>query len=94
MSTKRNCLSLRYRKNITYLSVGLLKIGSPPQPCTSVDGWVTTNYCFMSVIVRSRSMANKLIADTHSAKFVGLIIDNILLRKSHFDHLMSKLRKE
>lgn len=45
----------------------------------------------MTVIVRSRSMANKLIADNHSIKFLGLIIDNILLRKNHFDQLMSKL---
>jgi GMP synthase PP-ATPase subunit len=48
----------------------------------------------MSVIVRSRSMANKLIADTHSTKFLGLIIDNILLRKNNLDQLMSKLSKE
>jgi hypothetical protein len=38
-------------------------------------------------------MANKLIADTHSTKFLGLIIDNILLWKNHFDQLMSKLSK-
>jgi len=38
-------------------------------------------------------MAYKLIADTHSTKFLGLIID-ILLRKNHFDQLMSKLSKE
>jgi len=61
---------------------------------TSVDVWVTTNYCFMSVIVRSRSMTNKPIADTHSTKFLGSVIDNILLRKCHFDQLMSKLSKE
>jgi UDP-N-acetylglucosamine:LPS N-acetylglucosamine transferase len=47
----------------------------------------------MSVIVRSRSMDNKLIADTHGTKFLGLIID-ILLRKNHFNQLMSKLSKE
>jgi len=38
-------------------------------------------------------MANKLIVDTHSTKFLGSIID-ILLRKNHFDQLMSKLSKE
>lgn len=57
-----------------------------------MDRWVPINYCFMSVIVRSRSVANKLIADTDSTKFLGLIID-ILLRKNHFDRLMSKLSK-
>jgi hypothetical protein len=48
----------------------------------------------MSVIVRSLSMANKLIADNHSTKFFGLIIDNILLQKNHFDQLVSKFGKE
>ena len=44
--------------------------------------------------MRSRSVANKQIADTQSTKFLGLIIDNILLRKNRFDQLMSKLTKE
>ena len=190
---QKNCLSLHYRKNITCLSVGLLKIGQFFfLSCTSVDGWVTTiavfthgpqgpepraanfqgrhikknrdwnmvcgkkrlstrekfkgdlywkqcwyhsatefsrcfclhiteyeqirggaqnflgprgvkylntglvttNYCFRGVVVRSRSVANKQIADTQSTKFLGLIIDNILLRKNRFDQLMSKLTKE
>jgi len=35
----------------------------------------------------------KLISSTHSTKFLGLIVDNILLWKNHTEQLMSKLSK-
>jgi hypothetical protein len=37
------------------------------------------------------SYGNEPITDTHSI-FLGLIVDNILSRKNHTDHLMSKLK--
>jgi hypothetical protein len=70
----------------------LLKTSQLYFSCQNAYGWVTTNYCFMRIIERSRSIANKLIAGTQSAKFLGLILDNILSWKNHIHQLMPKLR--
>jgi hypothetical protein len=40
------------------------------------------------------SYGNKPITGTHSTKFLGLIVDNILSWKNHIDQLMSKLSNE
>lgn len=46
-----NCLSLHFRKNITFLNDGLLKIGQIiALACITVYRWITANYWFMSGI--------------------------------------------
>ena len=47
--TKDKCLSLHFRRNVTCLSAGLLRIGQVSSiSCNTVHRWVTTNCCFMS----------------------------------------------
>jgi hypothetical protein len=47
--TKEEFLSLQFRKNITCVNVGLLRIGQVScVSCKTVWRWVTSNCCFMS----------------------------------------------